>query len=283
MEWDLTNEPLPSYSGLTRHFVIQRGDTLAYEYLIVERRDTAGIITLNRPDKLNALSSSLLQEFDRALTEFEQDDKVRVLLLTGAGERAFSAGMDIHEMVGSAEGARKIGRSAGGEWITHLASYKKPTIGVINGLAHGGGALMSSILDVRIGCERTNFRFLAVTYSRINSTWTLPLIVGLPKAKELLLTGRIVHAEEALQLGLLNQLVPSAELMKTALEMAQLIGKNDPGTVHLLKKILNTGIGMGWQEMLENEYNLNAEFLRPPPPGESFKEFLQKNPGDNRK
>ncbi len=256
---------------------------MSYETILVDRKDTAGIITLNRPDKLNALSSTLLQEFDLALTELEQDEKVHVLLITGAGERAFSAGMDIHEMVGSDEGARRVGRSAGGDWIRHLAFFKKPTIGVMNGLAHGGGALMASMLDIRIGCERTNFRFLAVTYSRINSTWTLPLIVGLPKAKELLLTGRIVQAEEALRIGLLNRLVPSGEQMKTALEMAQMIGKNDPGTVQLLRRILNTNIGMGWEESLDNESKLNAEFLRPPPPGESFKEFLQKNPGDNRK
>jgi enoyl-CoA hydratase len=253
---------------------------LAYETLLVDRKEGTGIIILNRPDKLNALSSTVFREFDEALTELEQDDAVRVLLVTGAGEKAFSAGADIHEMVDSSEGARRMGRSAGGDWISHLACYKKPTIGVMNGLAYGGGALMSSIFDMRIGCERSSFRFLAVTYGRINSTWTLPLIVGLPVAKELLLTGRVVGAEEAYRIGLLNQLVPSGGLTEAAMETARLIAKSDPDTVQLIRKILNTGTGMGWQEMLANEARLIAESLKPPPPRESFKEFLDRKAKD---
>jgi enoyl-CoA hydratase len=253
---------------------------LGYETLLVDRKEGAGIITLNRPDKLNALSSTVFREFDEALTELEQDDTVRVLLVTGAGEKAFSAGADIHEMVDSSEGARRMGRGAGGDWISHLAFYKKPTIGVMNGLAYGGGALMSSIFDMRIGCERSSFRFLAVTYGRINSTWTLPLIVGLPVAKELLLTGRVVGAEEAYRIGLLNHIVPSGELIPAAMETATLIVKSDPVTVQLIRKILNTGVGMGWQEMLASETRLIAESLKPPPPRESFKEFLDRKAKD---
>ena len=91
----------------------------------------------------------------------------------------------------------------------HLATLKKPTIGAINGLAYGGAALLSSSLDIRIGCERSSFRFLAATYGRINSTWTLPMVVGWARAKELLYTARVVSADEALQIGLLNKIVPS--------------------------------------------------------------------------
>ena len=90
----------------------------------------------------------------------------------------------------------------------------KPLIGAINGLAYGGAALLSSTLDLRIGCERTQFRFLAASYGRVNSTWSLPLLVGLPKAKELLYTGRVVAAEEAERIGLLNQIVPAARLIE---------------------------------------------------------------------
>ncbi len=252
---------------------------MGYETILVERKEGAGIITLNRPEKLNALSSTVFREFDEALTELEQDDAVRVLLVTGAGERAFSAGADIHEMVDTSEGARKVRGGQVGDWMRHLAFYRKPTIGVMNGLAYGGGALMASIFDMRVGCERSSFRFLAVTYGRINTTWTLPLIVGWPMARELLLTGRVVPAEEAYRLHLLNQLVPAAELMGMAMQMAGLIAKSDPGTVQLIRRILNTDVGMGWQEMIENEMRLTGESLRPPPPRESFREFLKKNPG----
>jgi enoyl-CoA hydratase len=86
---------------------------------------------------------------------------------------------------------------------------------------------MSSTFDLRIGCERTAFRFLAASYGRVNSTWSLPLLVGMPKAKELLYTGRIVNAEEAERIGLLNQVVPAARLIDTCLEIGQMIAKND--------------------------------------------------------
>src|SRR5262249_40387407 len=159
---------------------------------------------------------------DEALTRYEADDAVKAVILTGAGERAFSAGADIHEMAGlSAEEltTRPEGR---GHATWHGATFAKPLIGAVNGLAYGGAGLMSSTLDLRIGCERSAFRFLAASYGRVNSTWSLPLLVGLPKAKELLYTGRIVAAEEAERIGLLNQVVPAARLLDTCLEIGQM-------------------------------------------------------------
>jgi enoyl-CoA hydratase/carnithine racemase len=186
-------------------------------------------------------------------------------------------------MVASQESGEPMRRVSDSDWPRHLAFYKKPTIGVINGLAHGGGALMSSVFDLRFGCERTNFRFLAVTYGRINSAWSLPLIVGLPVAKELLLTGRVVGAEEAFRIGLLNRLVPSDRLMETAMETASLIANNDPNTVQLMRRILNSSIGMDLRGRIDNEAGLTGEFLKPPPPGESFREFLNRNPPESKK
>ena len=93
-----------------------------------------------------------------------------------------------------------------------IASCNKPIIGMMNGLAYGGGAVLASSMDIRIGCERSRFRFLAAAYGRINSTWSLGSQIGWPQAKELLFTARIVEAEEACQIGLLNHLVPAAQL-----------------------------------------------------------------------
>ena len=255
---------------------------MTYETILTDINGHVGIITLNRPDKLNALSTTLFREFEQALIAFERDDNVRVLLVTGAGEKAFSAGADIHEMVASQESGEPLRRVSDSDWPRHLAFYKKPTIGVINGLAHGGGALMSSVFDMRIGCERTSFRFLAVTYGRINSAWSLPLIVGLPIAKELLLTGRVVGAEEAFRIGLLNRLVSSSRLMETAMETAELIARNDPGTVQVMRRILNSSIGKDLQGRLDNEAELARQFLKPPPPTESFKDFLKRNPPQDK-
>ena len=156
---------------------------MAYEFIIAERLDGAAIITLNRPDKLNALSFPLMQEVDHALTEWEEDDAVKAVIITGAGDRAFSAGADIHEMadLSSEELAKRTERR--GEITWHIADYAKPIIGAINGLAYGGAALLSSSLDFRIGCEKTQFRFLAASYGRVNSTWSLAMAVGLAQGQ----------------------------------------------------------------------------------------------------
>ena len=137
-----------------------------------------------------------------------------------------------------------------------------------------------STLDLRIGCERTQFRFLAASYGRVNSTWSLPLLVGLPKAKELLYTGRVVAAEEAERIGLLNQVVPAARLVETAVEIAQMIAKNDARMVQGIKRLLHEQIGMGWRDCYATEEDARATWLAAGHPRDGFKEFLsRKGPG----
>src|SRR6202049_3151939 len=218
---------------------------MEYDFIISERLDGVGFITLNRPDKLNALSYDLVRELDDALPGFEEDDAIKAVVITGAGERAFSAGADIHEMADLSSEELAQRQSRRGEISWHVANYSKPLIGAINGLAYGGAALLSSSLDIRIGCEKTQFRFLAASYGRVNSSWSLPLLVGLPKAKELLFTGRIVPSEEEERIGLLNQVVPGASVLDAALEIAQMIAKNDARMVQGIKRLLHEEIGMG--------------------------------------
>jgi len=251
---------------------------MAYEFILSERMHDVALITLNRPEKLNALSFGLVRELDEALTEYEEDDAVKAVILTGAGERAFSAGADIHEMAGlsSEELAQRQAFRSEATW--HVATFAKPLIGAINGLAYGGAALLSSSLDLRIGCEKTQFRFLAASYGRVNSTWSLPLLVGLPKAKELLYTGRVVAAEEAERIGLLNQIVPAARLVETAVEIGQMIAKNDARMVQGIKRLLHEQIGMGWRDCYATEEDARATWLLAGHPREGFKEFLGRKP-----
>lgn len=251
---------------------------MEYEFILTERRDGVALITLNRPDKLNALSFPLMSELGHALTEYEGNDAIGAVVLTGAGDRAFSAGADIHEMAGldSDELAKRA--ATRGEISWHIASYTKPIIGAINGLAYGGAALLSSSLDLRIGCEKTQFRFLAATYGRVNSTWSLPALVGLPKAKELLYTGRAVGVEEAERIGLLNQVVPSAKLLESAVEMGQMIAKNDPRMVQGIKRLLHEGMGLDWQGRYDLEDEARATWLSSGHPREGFKDFLSRKP-----
>ncbi len=242
----------------------------------MEKQEGVGIITLNRPERLNALNNTLRLELYKAFTHFENDDEVKAIIVSGAGYKAFSSGADIHEMSQRSETQLKEQRGSIHEQFWHMATCRKPTIGAINGLAYGAGAMLSSIFDIRIGCERSRFRFLYVTAHRVGATWTLPFIVGWPMAKELLLTGRVVEAEEALHIGLLNKLVPSSELMKAAVEMGQTIAANDTRTVQTIKDILLQDIGMRWQEMMLNEVRTVSRSLKIPPPKESFKDFLER-------
>ncbi|PYN40714.1 MAG: hypothetical protein DMD95_21050 [Candidatus Rokuibacteriota bacterium] len=184
--------------------------------ILVEKTQGVAIVTMNRPEQLNAMNAQLGAELREAVKRMSADDDVGCIVITGAGNRAFSAGGDIHEQreddrrYTQAElDARNAIRARGSY---EISACPKPTIGMMNGLAYGGAAVLASSLDMRIGCEHASFRFLAAAYGRINSTWTLPNQVGWPVAKELLFSARVVEAGEAHRIGLLNHLVPCAEL-----------------------------------------------------------------------
>ena len=250
---------------------------MSYEHLLLDIHDHVGVIKLDRPEVLNAMNRKLFSEIEAAVTQLEDDDDVHAIVFTGAGDRAFSAGADIHEM---AEQARMENppppdpRRAEYSW--HIAATRKPTIGAINGLAFGGGAVLASSFDIRVGCERTRFRFLAVQYGRVNSTWSLPRQVGWPVAKELLFTARVVEAEEAHRIGLLNHLVPSENLMDKAMELAALIAENDPRMVQGVKELLIRDVGEDWRSHYQNEMDAQAGRLAPTPVLEGFKPFLDR-------
>jgi enoyl-CoA hydratase/carnithine racemase len=250
---------------------------LSYNTIIVEKDEGVGTITLHRPDVLNAMSRELSRELDAAVGEMEADDEVKVVILTGAGDRAFSAGADIHELARLAEDPNPLPpdpRIDTYSW--HIAACTKPTIGAINGLAYGGGAVLASSLDIRVGCERSRFRFLAAAYGRVNSTWSLPMQVGWPVAKELLLTARVVEAEESHRIGLLNHLVASKDLIAKAREIAGQIVSNDPRMVQGIKELLIKDVGADWQEMHDNELEAREGSLKPTPVLEGFKPFLDR-------
>ena len=255
---------------------------MTYENLLVERVDGGvGIITLNRPKVLNALNYALACELHEVVAEFDEDPEIRAIVITGAGEKAFSAGADIHENVGLDPAEYEARQPRRSEFQWHLANAKKPTIGAINGLAYGGAGVLASSLDLRIGCERTRFRFLAASYGRINCTWTLPVVVGWARAKELLYTARVVEADEALQMGLLNKLVPSGELLETAIELGRQIGANTPEMVQGIKQLLHEDVGRGWREMFEAERTALSGDLKPRPVREGFADFLSRK-GDRQ-
>jgi enoyl-CoA hydratase/carnithine racemase len=248
------------------------------DYVLVEKTQGVAILTLNRPEQLNAMNDQLSAELHDAVTRMSADDEVGCIVITGSGNRAFSAGGDIHEQ---RENDRKYTQAeldargavrARGSY--EISACPKPTIGMINGLAYGGAGVLASSLDMRVGCEHASFRFLAAAYGRINSTWTLPNQVGWPIAKELLFSGRIVDAEEAHRIGLLNHLVPCAELRDKTMWLASLIAKNRREAVMGVKALLLQDMGRTLEEQWANERNYTTTVVRGAKAEAAFPEFI---------
>src|SRR6185295_5891131 len=248
------------------------------EYILVEKSQGVAILTLNRPKQLNAMNNQLSTELHDAVTRMSADDEVDCIVITGSGTRAFSAGGDIHEQReddrtrSPAElDARNAVRARGSY---DIGACPKPTIGMINGLAYGGAGVLASSLDMRVGCEHASFRFLAAAYGRINSTWTLPNQVGWPIAKELLFSGRVVEAEEAYRIGLLNHLVPCAQLRDKTMWLATMIAKNRREAVMGVKALLLEDLGCTLEEQWSNERHYTQNVARGAKAEAAFPEFI---------
>jgi len=223
------------------------------EPILVERRGRVGLVTLNRPEKLNALNSALVMQLEQAIRELEADDDVGAIVVTGAGERAFSAGGDMAEQVAALNSQEKAPPRVSASAIVRLA--KKPTIAAIRGYCFGGGALMAIEFDIRIGGDDARFKFHAASYGRAPGGAILPRIVGDAKAKELLFTCDEVPAAEALRIGLLNQLVPADQVVDTAVAMGERIAANSPVAVRALKEIID--LALPNDKALEHEREVN--------------------------
>jgi enoyl-CoA hydratase len=253
-------------------------EQMAYEYILVEKEEGVAILTMNRPDKLNAMNRQLTTELQDAVKQMNADGEVGCIVITGSGNRAFSAGGDIHEQreddrkyTQEERDARGAARSRGSY---ELSTSPKPVIGMMNGLAYGGGAVLASSLDMRVGCEHCSFRFLAAAYGRINSTWTLPNQVGWPIAKELLFTGRVVEGEEAYRIGLLNHLVPCEQLRAKTMEIGTAIAKNRRESIIGIKALLLQHMNSGLEQQWANERDYTTNVVRGYQADQAFPEFI---------
>jgi enoyl-CoA hydratase/carnithine racemase len=250
---------------------------MSYEHILVDKEDGVGLVTLNRPEKLNAMNRKLSGELRDAVQELDADETIGCIVITGAGDRAFSAGGDIHEQREDDRGYTQeeldaIRPPRRGSY--EIAASAKPTIGMINGLAYGGAAVLASSLDMRVGCEDSRFRFLAAAYGRINSTWTLPNQVGWPIAKELLFTARVVEAEEAHRIGLLNHLVAREQLRAKTMELARMIAGNNRASVMGIKRLLLKQMTQSLEEQWAEERHFTTHVVRGAKAEEAFPEFI---------
>ena len=249
---------------------------MSYEFITTDQVDRVAIITLNRPEVLNALSLGLTTEVDQAITEMEADEGVGAIVITGSGDRAFSAGADIHENRENTPEQRQAGSVARAEYTWHLATAMKPVIGAINGLCYGGGTVMATSLDFLVGCESSSFRFLAVNYGQMNATWSLPRLVGINRAKELLFSGREVFADEAYHIGLINHLVPKSNLMEKTIEIAAGMAKNRIEGIANIKQILLEHSGQPLEDQFQNEITSRVDRFKGLSVEDGFKDFLER-------
>ncbi|WP_234121800.1 short-chain-enoyl-CoA hydratase [Clostridium hydrogenum] len=213
--------------------------------VILEKEDKIAVVTINRPKALNALNSDTLTELDYVIGEIENDDEVFAVILTGAGDKAFVAGADISEMKDKSviEG-RKFG-ILGNKVFRRLELLEKPVIAAVNGFALGGGCEISMACDIRIASNKAKFgqpeTGLGITPG-FGGTQRLARHVGEGMAKELIYTAKIIKADEALRIGLVNRVVEPEELMSAAKELAKTIANNAPIAVKLSKQAINRGM-----------------------------------------
>jgi 2-(1,2-epoxy-1,2-dihydrophenyl)acetyl-CoA isomerase len=239
---------------------------MAYENLAYEKRDHVGIVTLNRPEVLNALNHALHEDLFEAVEEVRNDDEVRVMVLTGAG-RGFCSGADLtgrtpHNPTGE-DRERQPGQNElidDLQWFGRQASgiygLDKPTIAAVNGVAVGAGMSLAMYCDLRVGSEQTRFRtiFLERGISPDSSlSYTLPRIIGYAKAMDLFLTSREVGGEEALELGLLNRLVPHEKLLEETLAYAAQLTRWPPLAVRMAKRVTQQNLNRNLEDALRNE------------------------------
>ncbi len=209
-------------------------------YVTYEKRDHIATITLNRPDRLNAFGRELRQQLNEAETQFAEDDDAWVAIYTGAGDRAFSAGLDLKE---AATAAPQGGRS-GAPRRRGFPDQAKPTLAAVNGVAYGGGTELALSCDIRICSENAVFALSEVKVGLCppSGSLTLPRLIGLSNAMWLLLSGEPVDAQEALRMGLVTRVVPRAELLPTATKMAEIICQNAPLAVRATKQLAKLGL-----------------------------------------
>ena len=206
--------------------------------VLLDRHGLVATVTINRPQVLNALDRATFAGLEGAFDEIERDAGVRCIIATGAGERAFCAGADIRELNGlGAEGALAF-MALGQRLFDRIAQSSKPTIAAINGYALGGGLELAMACDIRIATATAAFGQPEITLGSLpgwGGTQRLPLLVGLGRARELILTGRIIEADEAERIGLVSQVVPTVELVSTAGALAQRIASLAPIALALAK------------------------------------------------
>jgi 2-(1,2-epoxy-1,2-dihydrophenyl)acetyl-CoA isomerase len=263
---------------------------MEYQDILLEKRDGIATLTLNRPEKLNALNPEMMVELVHAFRKVNLDDEAKVLVITGAG-RGFCSGIDLAGQAGNQGSSSNAGEKAGAEieGISRdafpreaplaLAGMKKPVIAAINGVAVGGGLTLTLSCDIRIASETARFSIpltrLGFTFE-LGSSYFLSRIIGIGKACELVFTGRMIDAKEAKEIGLVNQVVPADQLTEIAHEMASNIAKAAPLAQEISKMGLYQGLDADLPTQLRWEVLANGYLGTTQDRREAIRAFMEK-------
>ena len=217
---------------------------MEFKTLLFGKQGPVGILTINQPETLNALNTSVLKELGQAFDKFAEDAELRVIVLTGAG-RSFVAGADIAEMSGLDAEAGKIFGQLGASVFRKIELSEKIVIAAVNGYALGGGCELALACDIRMASEKAKFAQPETGLGIVpgfSGTQRLPRIIGVGTAKELIYTGRVIDAAEACRIGLVNSVTEPGMLLSEAVKMAEQIASRSPLAVQYAKEAINRGI-----------------------------------------
>jgi enoyl-CoA hydratase len=250
----------------------------SYETILVERRESVAIITINRPEKRNALNIQTRAEGAAVLDELRADDSVRVVVFTGAGDKAFIAGADIAEFADrTAITQREVMLERG--LFNAIDTFPKPVIAMVNGYCLGGGCELALACDIRIASDKASFGQPEINLGIIpggGGTQRLTRLVGEGKAMELILTGAIIDAQTAFTLGLVNHVVPADQLETKTMEIANRIAEKSPVALRLAKEAIKLASRSNLDEGLRREVDLFALCFSSEDKDEGVKAFLEK-------
>jgi 2-(1,2-epoxy-1,2-dihydrophenyl)acetyl-CoA isomerase len=238
-----------------------REGEVQYKDIILEKERNIATLILNRPEKMNAVSIQTREEIVAALAEVNEDEDMRVLILTGAGDRAFCAGVDVGVMSARIAGevkevTRRQLTQRMGYQVPLFREIRVPTVVAINGVAAGMGVSFIAACDIRIASDKARFTCAWVNRGLVPdgaATYLLPQIVGIEKALELFYTGDVINAEEALRIGLVSRVVPHDDLMKTVRELAEKIAAGPPIALELAKYGVYRGLESDMKGALDYE------------------------------
>jgi enoyl-CoA hydratase len=250
----------------------------SYETLLVEKRGRVALITINRPQKLNALNIQTRAEGAAALDELRETEEVRVVVITGAGEKAFVAGADIAEFEGRTAITQRDVMTAR-SLFTAIDTFPKPVIAMVNGFCLGGGCELALSCDLRVASESAKFGQPEINLGIIpggGGTQRLTRLVGEGKAMELILTGDMIDAQTAYRLGLVNLVVPAADLEAKTMELANRIAEKSPVALRMAKEAVKTAARANLDEGLRREIDLFALCFSSEDKDEGVRAFLEK-------